>query len=88
MHFIRIDHHNNVMNPLEATSLIPVGYSFLQAHGQGRVVGLLMRGTPGPLRAVVIHLDYPGFTLEYEVPPAYIVDSGVAVSNLPPFSRP
>ena len=85
MYLIRIDHHNGLMSR-ETTFPIPESRTFHEVHGLGRVVGFLVREWSRPLRAVVIHLDCPGFTLEYEVPPAY-TESGVDVSN-PPFLRP
>jgi len=75
---LRIDHHNDVMS-LEATVPVPEGYGFLQAHGQGRVVGLLIHGLDGPPKALVIHLDYPGVIVEFVVSPP----AGSNVSDIP-----
>jgi len=80
IYLIRVDHHNGAMS-LETTFPIPIGYRFIHAHGQGRVVGFLikrLRGFPLP-QAVVIHLDHPGVSMVSEVSSDY--DAGV--SNLP-----
>ena len=87
VYLIRIDHHNGLMN-LETTLPIPEGCAFLQAHGQGRVVGFLTREWLRPLRAAIIHLDYPGLTMEYEVPPSHTTGGPLSVSSPPLFSRP
>ena len=86
MYLTRIDHNNNLMS-LETTFRIPEGCAFHQAHGQGRVVGFLIQewpGRPGPLRAVIIHLDYPRFTMQCEVPPTHTVGGDLTVRT-PPF---
>ena len=59
MCLIRIDHHNGLMSR-ETTFPIPDNRTFHEVHGQGRVVGFLVQEWSSPLRAVVIHLDYPG----------------------------
>ena len=84
IYFIRIDHHNGLMS-LETTFPIPEGCVFLQARGQGRVVGFLTWEWLRPPRAVVIHLDYPGLTMEYEVPPSHTTGGHLTVSNPPLF---
>ena len=69
---------------LATTFPIPEGCGPLEAHGQGRVVGFLIPRPHGSLRAVVIHLDYPGVSMEFRIPPAYTVGVGPTVSNLLP----
>ena len=81
MYLLKVDHHNDAVS-LETTFPIPEGYSFLQAHDQGRVVGFLIQRPPEPPRAVVIHLDCPGVSMESEVPPAYTAEIGPTVSGL------
>ena len=81
MHLVNIDHYNDAIR-LATTFSIPEGYNFLQAHGQGRVVGFLIQRPLESPRAVVIHLDYPGVIMESEVSPAYSSEVGTTVSNL------
>lgn len=66
------------MSP-ETTFPIPKEHSFIQAYGQGRVVGILTQDPQGLTQVVVIHLDHPGVSMESEVSPVYNID----VSNLP-----
>jgi len=80
MHLVRIDHHDDAMS-LETTFPLPEGYSFLQANGQGRVVGFLIQMGLEPPRAVIIHLDYPGITAEFGVSPAYSLGTGLTVGD-------
>jgi len=77
MHLVRVDHHNGTMS-LEATFPTPEGYGFAGAHGQGRVIGLLIGKSRGSLRAIVLHLDHPGVSMEFELPPTYSANSGVS----------
>ena len=77
MHLVRIDHHNDAMG-LETTFPIPEGYRFLQAHGQGRVVGFLIQRPLELPRTVVIHLDYPGVSVVCDFP----AEVGSTVSDL------
>jgi len=83
VHLLRVDHHNDGMS-LETTFPMPEGYSFVQAHGQGRVVGFLIQRPPELPRTVVMHLDYPGVIIESEVSSAYTtqVQVGPTVSCL------
>ena len=82
MHLVRVDNHNSAMS-LETTFPIHRKYCFLEAHGQGRVVGLLIQRPFEPPRVIVTHLDYPGVRMESEVPRTYT--GGPAVSDLPSF---
>ncbi|KAF9653264.1 hypothetical protein BDM02DRAFT_3265514 [Thelephora ganbajun] len=72
---LRIDRHKGYMSS-ETTFRLPDGYNFLHAHGQGRVVGFLIRRMPEPPRAVVVHLDYPGVIMESEVSPTCALGTG------------
>ena len=66
---------------------IPEGCGSFEAHGQGRVVGFLTRKPHWSLWAVVIyviHLDYPGVSMEFEIPPTYTAGAGSNVSDLLP----
>ena len=74
MNVLRVDHHNDAMI-LAITVEIPEGCTF-QAHGQGRVIGFLIRGPAESPKIRVIHLNYPGVIVEFAVFEA-------AVSNLP-----
>ena len=84
MHLVRVDNHNGAMS-LETTFPIHRKYCFLEAHGQGRVVGLLIQRPFEPPRAIVLHLDYPGVSVEFEVSPTYAAEAGLTVSNVPSF---
>lgn len=85
MHLVKVDHHNGAMG-LEITFPIPEGYGFLQVHGQGRIIGFLIQEPLQPPRAVAIHLDYPGVSVESQIPHTYSPsEAGSTVSNpLPP----
>ena len=85
MHLVKVDHHNGVMS-LETTFPIPEGYRFLEAHGQGRAIGFLIQKTRETTRATIIHLDYPGVSLEFKVSPAYADEAKLVVSNLSSFA--
>ena len=83
---MRVDHHNGAIS-LEATIPIREGYDLHEVHGQGRVVGFLTRKPHWSLWAVVIyviHLDYPGVSMEFEIPPAYAAGAGSNVNDLLP----
>ena len=84
MHLVKVDHHNGVVS-LETMFPIPEGYRFLEAHGQGRAIGFLIQRPHESTRAVVIHLDYPGVSVEFEVSPTYAAEAGLTVSNVPSF---
>ena len=71
---------------LETSFPIPDGYGFRHAHGQGRVVGFLIQRFLEPPRAVVIHLDYPGISMESKVSPPYATEAGSTV-RIPLYSR-
>ncbi|KAF9781251.1 hypothetical protein BJ322DRAFT_1080000 [Thelephora terrestris] len=67
---------------LETEFVVPDQSKLLWFSGQGRIAGIVFQ-TPGPESLVVIvsHLDYPGVTLEVQLPPDYRNSSG----ELPPF---
>jgi hypothetical protein len=57
---------------LETTFRSPRGYSYAgNVDGQGRVISFLVRRLPEPPRVVAIHLDYPGVTVEADIPRTY-----------------
>ena len=84
MHLVKVDHHNGVMS-LEATFHIPEGYRFLEAYGQGRVVGLLIQRPLEPPRTIIIRLDHPGANMEFNVSPTYATEARLTVRNFPYF---
>lgn len=61
MNVLKVDHHNDAMS-LATTVEMPEGCGF-RAHGQGRVIGFLIR-RPGKLQMHVFHLDYPGVIVD------------------------
>lgn len=64
---------------------MPEGYSFLQAHGKWRVVGSLIQKPPEPPRTIVIHLDYPGVSMVFEVSSAYTAEVDPTASGISSF---
>ena len=81
MHLLKVDHHNAAMS---SETAFPMSEEyFVETRGQGRVVGFLARKHRESPRAIVIHLDYPGVNMVFEVSPSYVALS--AVSNLPSF---
>lgn len=52
---------------VETTLSLPGGPGSPKADGQGRVIGLLVQKLSGPLRVIIIHLDYLGAILELEI---------------------
>ena len=68
---------------LEITFPIPKGYSFIQAYGQGRVVGFLIQSPLGPQQVAVIHLDHPGVSVESKVPRVYDTSVSILPSLMP-----
>ena len=64
---------------LETTFTIPEEYGFIEAHGQGRVVGFLIKSPSNSQespQAIIINLDYPGVSVKCKVPIIY--DPGVS----------
>ena len=49
---------------LDTTFHLPEEHGLLKADGKGRVVGFLLQRSTELPRAIIIHLDHPGVTLE------------------------
>lgn len=52
---------------LDTTFHLPEEHGLLKADGKGRVVGFLLQRSTELPRAIIIHLDHPGVTLEYNI---------------------
>ena len=66
---------------LETTFHLPRGCSVLKTDGQGRIICFLVQWSLEPPRVMIIHLDYPGVTLESKFLKTYMFENGRIVSN-------